>query len=97
MATESQKFWSRWIITAVVFGILSTMGSYIFARVTEIPTIYCTKEESLRRDTELKDEMEKHNEELNHKQEVMQEKMDRGFTRILEKIDEIQIYLRNHN
>lgn len=84
--SDAQKFWTRWIITGLVFGILSTIGSFIFARVVEMPEKYTLKKDANIVHQEIKEEVQR-----------TQEQLDKGIQRVVDKIDEIQIYLRDKN
>lgn len=92
MATEGQKFWSRWIITAVVFGIVSCISGFMFTKVTAIPENYSTKVE-----TEVVKEDAA--EDRDRIRETVKDGFDRVVTeqrRITDAIQDLNEYLRDH-
>lgn len=97
MATEKTKFWSRWIITAVVFGVLGTIGSFMFAKVTAMPETYPTKTEFSERITEVKDDA---SEDRDRIRKDLKDAVDRIATEqrgVVEVVNELNRYLRDRD
>ena len=95
--TDRGKFWGRWITAGTVLSILGFLGVFLFNKVTAMPETYYPKADAVRVHTELKQSIKDAREDFNVRQEQIQHKMDRGFDKVVEKIDEIQIYLRDRN
>jgi type VI protein secretion system component VasK len=92
MATENQKFWSRWIVTGVIFAMVSTISGFMFTKVTAMPETYATQ-------SVVKEVKQDAAEDRDRIREAVKDGFDRVIIeqrRINDSIKDLNEYLRDH-
>lgn len=81
--SDGQKFYSRWITTGVVLGVLGFLGTFLFTRVTAIPETYATKVETVAIEERIKEDVNKDLEHVQREQSSLEKLVEQGLEGIM--------------
>ena len=82
--SDGTKFYSRWITTGVVLGILGFLGTFLFTKVTAIPETYPTKSELYTTEARIEKKVDSEMENVERQQSSLEKLVEQGFQAIQE-------------